>query len=127
MCFSWCINMDVYMVSLMEQELYTLPEHMSSPPVFSGVRVTRSLVLWECFADHCCPFVLFLLAIVLSVLRRYTDSDDTVIGGELMCSGRVYSSCSISDTRRVNLILFSSFIFMCFTTFRIHYMKQSSM
>jgi hypothetical protein len=41
--------------------------------------LTRSLVLWECFADHCCPFVLFLLAIVLSVLRRYTDSDDTVI------------------------------------------------
>jgi hypothetical protein len=66
-------------VSLMEQVLYTLPEHTSSPPVFSGVRVTRSLVLWECFADHCCPFVLFLLAIVLSVLRRYTDSDDTVI------------------------------------------------
>ena len=31
-------------VSLVEQELHTLPEHLSSPPVFSGVRVTRSLV-----------------------------------------------------------------------------------
>jgi hypothetical protein len=30
---------------LVEQELPTLPEHMSSPPVFSGVRVTRSLVI----------------------------------------------------------------------------------
>ena len=29
---------------LVEQELLTLPEHLSSLPVFSGVRVTRSLV-----------------------------------------------------------------------------------
>ena len=61
-------------VPLVEQELLTLPEHMSSPPVFSGVRVTRSLVLYVCFVVVC-PFVLFLLAIVLSVLFRYTDSD----------------------------------------------------
>jgi hypothetical protein len=33
-------------VSLVEQELHTLPEHLSSPPVFSGVRVTRSLVFY---------------------------------------------------------------------------------
>ena len=31
-------------VPLVEQELLTLQEHLSSPPVFSGVRVTRSLV-----------------------------------------------------------------------------------
>ena len=37
----------------------TLPEYLSSPPVFSGVRVTRSLVLCVCFVDRClsfCPF-----------------------------------------------------------------------
>ena len=91
-------------VSRAEQELRTLPGHLSSPPVFSGVRVTRSLVLYVCFVDSClyfffwplcclfffdiqilitplvssnssCPFVLFLLLIVLSVLLRYTDSD----------------------------------------------------
>jgi hypothetical protein len=39
-----------------EQELLTLPEHLSSSPVV-------------------CPFVLFLLVIVLSVLLRFTDSD----------------------------------------------------
>jgi hypothetical protein len=33
-------------VSLVEQELLTLPEHLRSPPVFSGVRVTWSLVLY---------------------------------------------------------------------------------
>jgi hypothetical protein len=54
----------------------TLPEHLSSPPVFSGVRVTRSLVLYVCFMDRCLSFCTFLLDIVLSVLlHRYTDSD----------------------------------------------------
>ena len=33
-------------VSLVEQELLTLPKHLSLPPVFSEVRVTRSLVLY---------------------------------------------------------------------------------
>ena len=32
-------------VSLMEQELQTLPEHLSSPLCFSGVRVVQSLVV----------------------------------------------------------------------------------
>ena len=46
-------------VPLVEQELFTLPKHLGSPPVFSGVRVTRSLVLYVCFVDRCvsfCPF-----------------------------------------------------------------------
>jgi hypothetical protein len=62
-------------VSLVDQELLTLPEHMSSPPFFSGVRVTRSLALCVCFVDRCFPFCTFRLAIVMSVLLRYTDSD----------------------------------------------------
>jgi hypothetical protein len=36
--------------------------------------VTRSLVLCVCFVDRCLSYVLFLLAIVLSVLQ-YTDSN----------------------------------------------------
>jgi hypothetical protein len=83
-----------------------LVEHLSSPPflvghlsshlVFSGVRVTRSLVWCVCFVDRClsfCPFSFghcvvcfsliygfwlpfwYILAIVLSVLLWYTDSD----------------------------------------------------
>ena len=46
-------------VPLMEQELLTLREYMSSPPVFCGVRFTRYLVLCVCFVDRClsfCPF-----------------------------------------------------------------------
>ena len=44
-------------------------------PVFSGVCVTRSLVLCVIFVDCVCSLVLFVLVIVLSVLLRYTDSD----------------------------------------------------
>ena len=44
---------------LVEQELLTLPQHLSSPPVFSGIRVTRSLVLCVCFVDRCLSFCHF--------------------------------------------------------------------
>jgi hypothetical protein len=36
-----------------------LPEHLSSPSFFSGVRVTRSLVLCVCFVDLCLSFCTF--------------------------------------------------------------------
>ena len=63
-------------VSLVEQELPTLPERLSSPSVFCGVRVARSLVF--CLVLWRSLFVLlsfFLLAIVLFVLLRFTGSD----------------------------------------------------
>ena len=60
---SWLINGFVTIltrrVPLVEQELFTLPEHLSSPPVFSGVRVSRSLVLCVCFVDRCLSFCTF--------------------------------------------------------------------
>jgi hypothetical protein len=46
-------------VPLVEQELLTLPEHLSSPPVFTGVRVTWSLVLYVCLVDCCLSFCTF--------------------------------------------------------------------
>ena len=45
----------------MDKELLTFPEHLSAPPVFSGVRVARSLALCVCLVDRClsfCPFSL---------------------------------------------------------------------
>jgi hypothetical protein len=63
-------------VSLVEQELLTLPEHLSSPPVSGGfVLLVFSFV---CMFSRSL-FVLFPLAIVLSVLLRYTDSDRIII------------------------------------------------
>ena len=46
-------------VPLVEQELLTLPEHLNSPPVFSGFRVTRSLALCVCFVDRCLSLYTF--------------------------------------------------------------------
>ena len=46
-------------MALVEQEPLTLPEHISSPPVCSGVRVTRSLVVYVCFVDRCLSFCTF--------------------------------------------------------------------
>ena len=43
-------------MSLAEQELFTLPDHLSSYPVFGGVRVTQSFVLYVCFVDRCLSF-----------------------------------------------------------------------
>ena len=63
-------------VSLVEQKMPTLPEYLSSPSVISGVRVTQPLVLCVRFClSLFVPLSFFLLAIVLSVLLRYTDSD----------------------------------------------------
>ena len=49
----------IELVSLVEQELLTLPEHLSSTSVFSGIRVTRSLALYVCFVDRCLSFCTF--------------------------------------------------------------------
>ena len=46
-------------VSLVEQELLTLPEQLSSPSIVSGVRVTQSLVVYVCFVDRCLSFCTF--------------------------------------------------------------------
>ena len=46
-------------VALFDQELLTLPVHLSSLPVFSEVRVTRSLVVCVCFVDRCLSFCTF--------------------------------------------------------------------
>ena len=62
---------------LVEQELFTLLEHLSSPSVFSGIRVTRSLVLYVCFVDRCLSFCTFSF------------------GHCVVCSSSIYGFCLI--------------------------------
>jgi hypothetical protein len=50
-----------------DEDLLIYPEHLSSPQVVSGVRVARSFVFCVMLCGSL--FVLFHLAIVLSVLR----------------------------------------------------------
>jgi hypothetical protein len=59
----------------MEQELLTLPKHLNSTPVVSGVRVARPFIFSVMFGIVVCHFVLFRLVIVLYVLSRFTVSD----------------------------------------------------
>ena len=40
-----CVGRLTRQASLLEQTLFTRPEHLCLPPPFSGVRVTRSFVL----------------------------------------------------------------------------------
>jgi hypothetical protein len=75
-------------VSLVEQELLTLSEHLSSPPVFSGFRVTRSLfficmfcwslfvLLYFFFWPLCCLFfdIQILIAPLVPSNSSYTFS-----------------------------------------------------
>jgi hypothetical protein len=60
-------------VPLVEQELLTLPGHISSPRFLLMGFVLLDLLFMCMFCRSL--FVLFRLAIVLSVLLRFTDSD----------------------------------------------------
>jgi hypothetical protein len=51
-----CVTRLTLRVPLVERELLTLPEYPSSPPVLSGIRVTRSLVLCVCFVNRYLSF-----------------------------------------------------------------------
>jgi hypothetical protein len=63
----WGKDREVFTTKLMEhirgnlwpRYSITVNQHLSSPPVFSGVLVTRSLVLCVCFVDHCLSFCTF--------------------------------------------------------------------
>ena len=59
---------------LVEQELFTLPELLSSPR-FSVVRFVGSFVFRVMFCRSLCPFVVFHLAIVLSVRLLFMASN----------------------------------------------------
>jgi hypothetical protein len=107
----------LYKVSSKQNEKWqvqlTFPEHPSSVPVFSGVCVTRSLVLCVRLVDHClsfCPFLSlccpsFDLRILITpfgfgILKLFLRHKP---GMTLGAREKVSCSCSTSGTR-VNLI-----------------------
>ena len=59
------IQSSMNFVPLVGQELPTLPEHLSSLPVFSDVRVTRSLVVYVLLIVVC-TFILFRRATLVT-------------------------------------------------------------
>ena len=89
---SWLITVCIWLntrVPLVEQELSTLSEHLSSSPGFSWVQITRSLVCFMCMFCRSL-FALFLLPIVLSVHLRFTDSHYSFGIFKLFLYGLIY-------------------------------------
>ena len=81
-CFSHRYQFIHGMNSLVGQELPTRPEHLSSPPVSSGVRVTRSLVLRACFVDRClslCTFSFVCVVCSSSIYGFWVPSNSSYI------------------------------------------------
>ena len=83
----------VTFLSLVKQKLLTRLKLLSSPLVFIGVRVVGSLVFCVVFCRS--MVVLVLLAIALSVLLRFTDSDYPI-------TPLVSSNSSCRGFRKVN-------------------------
>jgi hypothetical protein len=83
---------------LTRRELLSLLEHMNSPLVFSGVHVTRSLVLYLCFVDRCLSF--------------YTLSFDHFV----VCSSSIYGfwwSCWYLQTLLSQDLDFQRHVLLC--------------
>ena len=59
-CIIGFVTRLTWWVPLVDQERLALPKYLTSLPEFSGVRVTRSLVLCVCFVDRCLSIVLLL-------------------------------------------------------------------
>ena len=69
---TWCsCRLTVTRVSHVEDELLTLPEHLSSPPVFSEVRVVGSLVVCVCPDYIFGIFKLFLEFLIGSIFFKF--------------------------------------------------------
>jgi hypothetical protein len=88
-------------VSHVDEDMHTYPEHLSSPQVLRGVRVARSLVFCVMFFGSL--FVLFHLTMVLSVLR-FMASGYFVGIFNLFCMDKMID---IVNVHAINLITLS--------------------
>ena len=81
---------------LEEQELLTLPKHMSSPPGFSGVHDTKSLVLCVVFSWSLFVLLFFFFRSFYCVFFYFTDSDHLLVSSNpsyVMGSLRAATRC----------------------------------
>ena len=73
----------------MAQELLTIPEHMSSPPIFCEIRVARSSVFCVVFCGSLF-FLLSLVAILSVLVGLYTISSKTKKDHTKKCTAAWY-------------------------------------
>jgi hypothetical protein len=94
-------------VQLVKQELFIAPDHVSSPLVFSGVRVTRSLVWCICFVDRCLSFFFWplcclsffelgiLITLLVSSYSSYQVKTEIVTAKEPNMQSRYLTRCLV--------------------------------
>ena len=89
-----------------EQELPTLPEHLNAPSIFSGVCTARSLIFYVMFCRLL--FVLFLYAIVLSVLLQFTASDYSFVVFKIFFPWSMFTKVHLKDdlSWKTNIMVF---------------------
>jgi len=74
---------------LLKEVKYFIQEHLSSLAVFSGVRVTRSLVLCVCFVDRClsfCPLCCLFFFYLHILITPFVSSNSSYLNS---CSNPV--------------------------------------
>ena len=110
--YTWCrghkFGLVSYVSLFQNKRQPTLPEHPSSPPVFSGVRVTRSLVLCVCFVDRYLSFFFwslrclffFDLRIMVTPLVSPNSSQGKPNGQSRMDNPETLATLGTQDTGR---------------------------
>ena len=98
-------NQSTRRVALVERELLNLPEHMSSHPVFRGVRITRSLVLCVVFCRSLFVRLSFFFSPLcglslfdLQILITHLVSANSSICHNSQNAAHSFSKCNISIT-----------------------------
>jgi len=102
------------------KKIILISDFLYSPPVFSGVRVTRSLVLCECFVDRCLSFCTFSFG--QCFLLRYTDSDCPfgIVKLFLLTSIYIYQPFNIGLNLHLLLLIRT-----CLIIFRVNHISNS--
>jgi hypothetical protein len=97
----------VFQGPLVEQELLTLPEQLHLPSVFSGVRVTRSLVLCVCFVDCCLSFIFCpsIYGLSHTVVNLYKIMEDYPIKFDFQIRSDVKVTLIQHDLYQCNIFL----------------------
>jgi hypothetical protein len=92
------INIWIRLAPLVEQELPAIPRHLCSPPVFSGVHVTRSFVLicmfcrslfvflyfffWPLYCLFFCDIRILITSLISSNSSYYTAHSMVYLGND---------------------------------------------
>jgi hypothetical protein len=104
--------------------LFTLPEHLSSSPVFSGVRVAQSLALCVCFVARflsfffwplCCLFFFNLLILITPLVSSDSSYCHHFTASVVVCHHLSISHFNLFQISTIYEKIIYKFIFLSIT------------